>query len=435
MNNFQEKNLKRVTPLKESLKGTITIPADKSISHRALMIGGLAKGTVEIVNFSLGGDCKSTLGIIEKLGTEVTFKDRNHLFITNKTGFREPIDVLDAGNSGTTTRLMTGILAGQDFYSVITGDSSLRARPMARVIAPLKQMGANIWARENNTKVPISIKGSQLSGIEYNSPIASAQIKSALMLSGLFADGKTIINEPYKSRDHSERMLKYLEANILEDGTKVQIQKSELTPKKISVPGDISSAAFFIVAGLIVPDSEILIKNTGLNPTRTGIIDVMKQMGGEISIINQRNECGEEIGDIKVNYSNLKGITIEKEMIPRVIDELPIIAIAATQANGRTIIKDAEDLRHKESDRIKAICSELQKIGASIEETPDGFIIEGKTKLNGDCIIETYHDHRIAMSAYVAGLISQKPLQIKDFDWVNISFPEFLDIFSELMTE
>lgn len=432
MMNIQEKNLKLVEPATSPLTGEITIPADKSIAHRAAIFGALTNGVVRIENFSQGADCKSTLSVLRQLGVEVTYESENNIVISNLNGFQEPNDILDAGNSGTTIRLMSGVLATQSFYSVLTGDESLKKRPMARVIKPLTQMGANIWARDKDTKAPISIKGTNLTPIIYESPIASAQIKSAVILAGLLTEGTTSVIEPFKSRDHSERMLKYLGADISVDGFKVSINKSKLTPKTIKVPGDVSSAAFFLAAGAIVPNSNFIVKNVGLNQTRTGIIDVLEEMGAEIKILNQKTECGEEIGDIQISYSNLKGITIEKEMIPRLIDELPVIAVAATQAEGTTIIKGAEDLRHKESDRIKAICSELGKLGANIEETEDGFIVHGKTKLTGNCTLECYHDHRIAMAGFVAGLIADNPIKINEFEWVNISFPEFAQKFEQL---
>lgn len=294
-------------------------------------------------------------------------------------------------------------------------------------------MGADIQAENNDTKAPIKIKGTNLTGINYESPVASAQVKSCILLAGLNAEGQTTVTEPFKSRDHTERLLSYLGANINTDNNKVVIEKSTLYSKHISIPGDISSAAFFIVAACIIPDSEIIIRDVGLNPTRTGIIDVLKRMNADISILNKRIECNEEIGDIKVNYSGLKGVDIPEEMIPNIIDELPIIAVAATQATGTTIVRGAEELRHKESDRIKAICLELKKLGADIEEAHDGFIISGKTTLRGNCVLETYHDHRIAMCNYIAGLISLKPVNINEFHWVNISFPEFTQIFESMI--
>ncbi len=425
-------NTKTVKPLSKPLKGNFKIPPDKSISHRAAMFASLVREPVLITNFSLGADCKSTLNVLENLGVEINFQSKNNLIINNSEGFKEPKNILDAGNSGTTIRLMSGILAGQNFNSVLTGDESLRTRPMARIINPLKQMGADITADDNDTKAPISIKSSKLAGINYNSPVSSAQIKSCILLAGLHSEGITIVAEPEKSRDHTELMLSYLQADINVDGRAIEIKKSKLVSKPITISGDISSAAFFLVAGAIIPDSEIIIQDIGLNPTRTGIVDVLKEMGAEIQILNKRLECNEEIGDIKINYSNLKGITIEKDIIPKIIDEIPIIAVAATQAEGTTIIRGAEELRHKESDRIKTVCTELKKLGAEIEELPDGFIIHGKTQLKGGCVLETWHDHRIAMSAYVAGLIADSPVEINEFHWVNISFPEFTHIFDRL---
>ena len=426
---------KKVNPLNNSLNGNFKIPSDKSISHRAAMFASLVKEPVLISNFSVGADCMSTLEVLKKLGVQVEFQSKHSLIVSSKEGLKAPDSILDAGNSGTTMRLMSGILAGQKFDSVLTGDESLRKRPMARIIKPLKEMGANIKAEDNNTKAPLSIYGSELQGISYNSPVSSAQIKSCVLLAGLHAEGVTTVNEPEKSRDHTELMLKYLGADIKVNGTQVSIKKSNLASRSLTIPGDISSAAFFFVAGAIVPDSQIIVQDVGLNPTRTGIIDVLQQMGADIEILNERIDCNEKIGDVKVCYSRLKGITIEKETIPRIIDEIPIIAVAATQAEGTTIIKGAEELRHKESDRIKAVYAELKKLGAEIEEQPDGFIIHGKTKLKGGCTLETYHDHRIAMSGYIAGLIADSPIEINEFHWVNISFPEFTAIFEKLVKQ
>lgn len=428
-------NIKKVTPLNRPLKGIIKVPADKSISHRAAMFSALVKEPVLINNFSLGADCMSTLSVLKQLGVEIEFQSQNNLIISNKNGFKAPVDILDAGNSGTTIRLMSGILASQDFDCALTGDESLRKRPMARIMKPLQQMGADICSENNDNKAPLLIKGKKLNGIIYNSPVASAQVKSCVLLAGLNAKGTTVVKEPFLSRDHTERLLSYLGADVKTKGDGVEIKKSILYPRSISIPGDISSAAFFIVAGAIIPDSEIIIQDVGLNPTRTGIIDVMRQMGAEIEILNQRTECNEEVGDIKVCYSRLKGIDIGKEMIPRIIDEIPIIAIAATQAEGMTIVREAEELRNKESDRIKAVCTELKKLGANITEAEDGFVISGKTKLRGNCYMETYHDHRIAMSEYIAGLICMEPIAIKEFNWVNISFPEFNDVFEKIISK
>lgn len=419
---------KIVEKLKNGLQGEIIIPSDKSISHRAVIFSSLAKGKSIIKNFSKGQDPVSSLKICQKLGIEAEFK--NDLIIKSNGKFTPPTTPLDCGNSGTTMRFFTGILAGQNFNSVLIGDESLSKRPMKRVIEPLTHMGAEIIA--NDMKAPLKINGKNLHSIEYTSKLASAQVKSCILLAGLNCDGKTVFTEPYISRDHTERMLKFMGANISTKNTTVTIEKSELEPKTIEICGDISSAAYFIAASLIVPSSKIILKNVGLNPTRTGILDVVKNMGGNIEILDKKIVAGEDVGDILISYSDLKSCTIEGEIIPRLIDELPVIAVLATQAKGTTIIKDAQDLRYKESDRIKAVVYGLQKIGADIEETNDGFIIHGKKQLKGGCEVETYHDHRLAMSFYVAGLICEKPLVINGFEWVDISFPEFEKIFSEI---
>ena len=422
---------KKISKAEKGLRGEITIPADKSISHRAVMFSSLVNGKSIIKNFSNGADPHSTLQIFKNLGVKFEFLN-NELHVTS-SGKLTPINnTLDCGNSGTTMRLVSGILAGQKFDSILTGDESLSKRPMKRIIEPLSLMGAKIKSNEN--KAPLEIYGQDLSGIEYQTPIASAQVKSAILLAGLFANGKTTITEPSLSRNHTELMLSYMGANIKTDNTTTIIQKSTLEPKTIEICGDISSAAYFIVAGLIIPNSKIILKNVGLNPTRTGIIDVVKAMGGNIEILDQKIISNELVGDIKVETSDLKSCEISGDLIPRLIDEIPVIAVLATQAQGTTIIKDAQDLRNKESDRIKAVVTELKKLGANIEETPDGIIIHGKTSLTGNTNVETYHDHRLAMSLYVAGLICNKEISIKDFDWVNISFPEFERLFSNLLT-
>ena len=410
------------------LKGTVTIPSDKSISHRAVMFASLAKGQSIIKNFSKGQDPLSSLKVCSALGINA---ELNEDLIINSTGkLYAPNRELDCGNSGTTMRLMSGILAGQKFNSILTGDESLSKRPMKRVIEPLTLMGAQINSKDY--KAPIEISGKNLTGINYNSKLASAQVKSCILLAGLNAEGKTSFTEPYISRDHTERMLKYMGANISTDKNTVTIEKSVLEPKTIEICGDISSAAYFIAAGLIVPYSKIILKNVGLNPTRTGIIDVAVKMGGNIEILDKQTVSGEEVGDIQICYSELKACTIEGKIIPKLIDELPVIAVIATQAKGTTIIKDADDLRNKESDRIKAVVTELQKLGADIQETKDGFIINGKKELNGGAEVETYHDHRLAMSLYVAGLICKEPVLINGFEWVDISFPEFDQLFYSL---
>lgn len=413
-----------------TLAGEVTIPADKSISHRAIIFSALAKGKSIVKNFSDGQDPHSTLNIFRQLGVEI--KEDGNTVTVNSTGKLKPSNTpLDCGNSGTTMRLVSGVLAGQNFNSTLIGDASLSKRPMKRVISPLEQMGGEI--KSNDFKAPLEIKGQKLNSISYNSPIASAQVKSCILLAGLNADGVTTVTEPYTSRNHTEIMLKAMGAKLAVDGTTVSIEKSELNPINIEIPGDISSAAYFICAGLIVPNAEIVLKNVGLNPTRTGIIDVVKSMGGDIEILSERETCGEKVGDILVKYSpNLKSCKISGEIIPRLIDEIPVIAVLSTQAEGQTVIADAQDLRNKESDRITAVVTELKKLGAKIEETPDGMIITGKTSLKGGCDVETYHDHRLAMSLFVAGLVAEKEIKINGFEWVNISFPEFEKLFANL---
>ena len=414
----------------KGLKGSVTIPSDKSISHRAVIFSSLAKGTSTINNFSKGADPLSSLDVVKSLGVDAEFNDENTLIINSSGRLEKPDKILDCGNSGTTMRMMAGILAGQNFNSVLTGDASLSKRPMKRIIEPLSLMGANINSEEGHA--PLEIEGSGLLGIDYTSKLASAQVKSCLLLAGLFADGLTRFEEPYLSRNHTEIMLKHMGADIEISGLKVSIKRSQLKPLKIDVCGDISSAAFFIAAALIVPKSDIILKNVGLNPTRTGIIDAVKLMGADIEVIDSYVHSGEIVGDIRVKYSKLKGCVIEKALIPRLIDELPVIAVIATQAEGETIVKNAEDLRNKESDRIKSIVCELSKVGADIKETPDGFKISGKTKLNGGTQVECYHDHRLAMSLYVAGLVCENPVSINGFEWADISFPEFERLFAQL---
>lgn len=412
------------------LKGAIEIPADKSISHRAAMFTALASGTSIIKNFSNGADPISSLKIMQQLGINTEFIDNNTVKIISDGMLHAPNKPLDCGNSGTTMRLLSGILAGQNFDSTLIGDESLSKRPMKRVIEPLTLMGANI--KSNEFKAPLEIYGQTLQAINYNSKLASAQVKSCILLAGLNANGTTTFTEPYPSRNHTEIMLKAMGADITTQNTTISIQKSQLQPLEINVCGDISSAAYFIVAGLIVPNSDIILKNVGLNLTRTGILDVVKLMGGSIEILDQYDFAGELAGDIRIQTSELKACIIEKDIIPRLIDELPIIAVLATQADGETIVKDAQDLRNKESDRIKAVVTELSKIGANITETPDGFIIQGKTQLQGGAEVECYHDHRLAMSLYIAGLICENEILINGFEWVNISFPTFEQLMMSL---
>lgn len=424
---YKTKNAKK-------LRGSIIIPPDKSISHRAAMFAALTKGVVNIKNFSKGADCHSTLKIVQQLGCEVKFHTEMDLTINAKNALHTPSSDLDCGNSGTTMRMMSGILAGQPFDCTLFGDVSLSKRPMKRVILPLTEMGAKF--SHNDYKAPLKITGGKLHAITYNSPLASAQVKSAVLLAGMFADGITTVNEPYQSRNHTELMLKYLEADIVENSlTSTSVRPCILTPKNMEVCGDISSAAFFMVAAAIVKNSKVTIENVGINYTRSGIIDVFKKMGANIELLNERVVSGEPVADVKVSYSDLKAVTIEGADIPRLIDEIPVIAVLATQAEGTTVIKDASDLRNKESDRISTIVSQLKSIGADIEERPDGMVINGKTPLKGGIEIDTHHDHRTAMSFYVAGLITEQPLLIKDFEWVNTSFPEFLSLMEKIFND
>ena len=424
--------LKKVSKLNKGLKGEIIIPADKSVSHRAVMFSSLASGKCLVKNFSSGADCHSTLNIFKQLGVDIECIDEKTLSISSDGKLKPSFSPLDAGNSGTTTRLISGILAGQNFDSVIIGDESLSKRPMKRIIEPLTLMGADIVSVDGHA--PLTIKGRKLHGIIYHSKLASAQVKSCVLLAGLNAEGETTFIEPYLSRNHTELLLNYLGTEIKTDNNSVTVKPSSLEPKDINIVGDISSAAFFIVAGLIVPNSDFVIKNAGLNPTRTGIIDVVQRMGGGVSIINKHSDSGEDVGDIRVKYNdNLKGCVIEGEDIPRLIDELPVIAILASQAEGQTIVKNAEDLRNKESDRIKCLVAELSKIGVNIKETADGFIIYGKTEIKGGAELESYHDHRLAMSFYIAGLISKQEIVINGFEWTKISFPEFEELVYKLI--
>ncbi|HBT20514.1 MAG TPA: 3-phosphoshikimate 1-carboxyvinyltransferase [Peptococcaceae bacterium] len=423
-----------------SLKGEVEVPGDKSISHRAVMLGALAEGITEIKGFLSGEDCLSTVKCFRQLGVKIEELGKNHLKVygVGLNGFTEPEDVLDAGNSGTTMRLLLGILSGQKFYSVITGDASLRKRPMDRVIKPLKMMGAQIRARNKDSLAPVSILGHDaavLKPIEYETPVASAQVKSALLLAGLFCEGTTVISEKVKTRDHTERMLKAFGADIeiKDEGRRILLKgPSHLRGREVKVPGDISSASFFIVAGCLVPGSEIIISNVGVNSTRTGILDILSSMGADIKLFNKRILCGEPVADIAVKHSSLKAVEIGGEIIPRVIDEIPVLAVAACRAYGTTVIRDAAELRYKETDRIGIIAAELRKMGARIKEMDDGFIIEGPVSLKG-ASLNSHGDHRIAMALAVAGLTAEGETIIKDAQCAAISFPNFYETLWELM--
>ncbi|WP_313076398.1 3-phosphoshikimate 1-carboxyvinyltransferase [Lacrimispora sp.] len=408
------------------LKGEITIPGDKSISHRSVMFGSIAKGTTEISHFLSGADCLSTISCFQSMGVSIDIKG-DSVIVEGRGlhGLKNPVDTLDCGNSGTTTRLISGILAAQDFDVTLTGDDSIQKRPMKRIMEPLTLMGAQITSIKDNGCAPLSISGKKLHGIHYTSQVASAQIKSSILLAGLYAEGETRVTEPYISRNHSEIMLKYFGADVKTEGTTACIAPpKELFGNKIKVPGDISSAAFFIAAGLIIPGSEILIRNTGINPTRDGILSVCRDMGANITLLNENTDSGEPTADILVKYSSLHGTTIEGSIIPRLIDELPMIAAMACFAEGETIIKDAAELKVKESNRIEVMVQNLTAMGADVTETEDGMIIRGGRPLHG-VVIDSKLDHRIAMTFAVTGLCADGETEILGADCVNISYPGF----------
>lgn len=417
---------------KTGLKGTIKIPGDKSISHRAVMFGSLAKGDTEITGFLRGDDCMSTISCFKKLGIDIDVTD-DKVIVHGKglKGLSAPKETLDVGNSGTTIRLISGILSAQNFDSVLNGDASIQKRPMKRVINPLSLMGASIEST-NDGYAPLTIHGSKLKAIEYTMPVASAQVKSAILLASLFAEGTTVINEPVASRDHTEIMLNYFGADIKNNNSVITSSPvEELYGRNLEVPGDISSAAFFMVAGLVVPDSHIIIENVGINPTRTGIIDALQAMGGHVKVLNERKSGGELVGDIEVKTSHLKATTLEGSIIPRMIDEIPVFAVAALCAEGTTYVKDASELKVKESNRIATMSTELGKMGVTITETDDGMIIEGNQKLKGSTVY-SHLDHRVAMSCAIAALIAEGNTTITDADCVGISFPDFYDILENL---
>jgi 3-phosphoshikimate 1-carboxyvinyltransferase len=420
----------------DSLRGEIVVPGDKSISHRAIMFASLAKGESRVRGLLRGEDCLSTLRAFQSMGVEVIEKGDAELIIQGRgiDGLQEPSDVVDCGNSGTTMRLMSGILAAQPFYSVLTGDQYLRKRPMGRVINPLSEMGAKILGRDGNKKAPLTIDGGGLRPTEYHSSVASAQVKSAVLLAGMQIEGTTTVYEPHLSRDHSERMLRYFGADIesFEGGARVT-GPVVLNGRDVDVPGDISSAAFFLVAGLIVPGAELLLKNVGVNPTRSGIIDILQQMGGSIELLNQRELSGEPVADLLVKSSNLKGIEISGELVPRAIDEFPVVSVAAAFADGVTTISDAKELRVKETDRIAAMCETLGKLGAQIEPLEDGMRITGGQALGGGTV-NSFGDHRIAMSLAVAALRAGAEVTVEDTGCTATSFPNFWELLNSIRT-
>lgn len=420
-------------PKLNRLHGKLTIPGDKSISHRAVMFGALAQGTTRITHFLEGADCLSTISCFQAMGIHIQ-KNKDEVLVEGKGlhGLQAPLDILDVGNSGTTTRLISGILAGQDFTSRLTGDASICQRPMGRIITPLSLMGAQITSQNQNGCAPLTIQGGHLHGIHYQSPVASAQVKSCVLLAGMYADAPTSVTEPVLSRNHTELMLNYFGAQVTSKGTTAAIlPQPDLKARDITVPGDISSAAYFIAAGLLVPGSEILLCNVGINPTRDGLLRVCQAMGGDITLLNVRND-GEPTADLLIRSSSLHSTEIKGEIIPTLIDEIPMIAVMAAFAEGTTVIRDAAELKVKESDRIQVMTDNLTRMGADVEALPDGMIIHGGKPLHG-ATIDSHKDHRIAMSFAVAGGICEGLLTITDGECVNISYPEFYtDLYSLL---
>lgn len=409
--------------------GQIKVPGDKSISHRAVMLGSLANGVTEISGFLKGADCLSTIDCFRKMGIDIDINGENVTVHGNGLrGLKKPDEMLYTGNSGTTTRLLCGILAGQNFDTSITGDASIQKRPMGRVVQPLSMMGAKI----ENEYCPLYITGTKLHGIDYKMPVASAQVKTAIILAGLYADGETVIHEIEKSRDHTELMLSAMGADLTVDNLDITVKPTnDLTAVNVDVPGDISSAAFFLVLGAIMPNSQITVTNVGINPTRTGIIDVLKDMGANITLENVHTSAGETVADITVRSSSLKGTTVGGDIIPRLIDELPIIAVAAVFADGQTVIKDAQELKVKETNRIRAVVDEFNKCGIDITETDDGMIINGGKSIHG-ADFKTYGDHRMAMSLTVLAQLADGESTLDDSDCACVSYPTFFDDFYKL---
>ena len=422
-----------------SIEGNITIPGDKSISHRGLMLGAIAEGETIIEGLLLGEDPRSTAECFRAMGSEISELNTEKVVVrgVGLGNLQEPADVLNAGNSGTTMRLMLGLLASHpDKLFTVTGDASLRSRPMSRVVKPLQQMGATIWGRNNNSLAPLAVRGQQLKPSHYMSPIASAQVKSCVLLAGLMVEGKTTVTEPALSRDHSERMLKAFGAKLEIDPATNSVTltgQPKLTGQKVIVPGDISSAAFWLVAAAITPDSELLITNVGVNPTRTGVLEALEMMEADITRENERVVAGEPVADLRVKHGKLKACTIEGEIIPRLIDEIPILAVAAAFAEGTTVIKDAAELRVKESDRLAVMAAELGKMGAKISELADGLEITGGYALNG-AEVDSYTDHRIAMSLAIAALNAKGKTTIQRAEAASISYPNFVTTLQQIIS-
>lgn len=412
----------------QPLVGQCRVPGDKSISHRAVIFGSIAEGESRIRNFLDGGDCRSTVDVMRALGVRIDEESPTELIVHGRglDGLQEPTDVLDCGNSGTTIRLLTGLLAGQSFNTVLNGTAQIRRRPMGRIVKPLRMMGATIYGRQDGDLAPLGIVGSRLRSMEYTMPVASAQVKSCLLLAGLYANGLTVVRQPGPSRDHTERMLRAMGAPIASHGNTVHGERPSqpLEPLQITVPGDISSAAFLLAAAATVPDSHVTIADVGVNPTRIGIVDALAEMGAHIEYHNRHEDGGEPVADLAVRFGELRGATFGGRDIVTMIDELPVLAVVATQAVGRTVVRDARELRVKETDRIATTVSELRKMGAKIEPTDDGFIIEGPTRLRG-APVESHGDHRLAMAMTVAGLIAEGTTVVYGAEVTADSFPGF----------
>ncbi len=417
------------------LRGTMTVPGDKSITHRAIILSALAEGESAIRNYCRGADCLHTVQCFKSVGVPIEVSD-DRLRVGGKglDGLREPEDSLDCGNSGTGIRLMTGVLAGQSFFSILTGDESIRRRPMGRIVKPLRQMGAVIAGRRGGELAPLAITGARLRGIEHVSQIASAQVKSSILLAGLFAEGDTTVTEPSASRDHTERMFTYLGLPVSRQDRVVTIRgQSAFKAKDLAVPGDISSAAFFLVAASIVPDSDVTITSVGINPTRIGVLTILQEMGARIEVLNQREEAGEPVADLRVRHAQLHGTDIGSACIPETIDELPVLCLAAACAEGETVISGAAELRVKESDRIATMATDLGLIGVQVQEQPDGLRIRGGRTLHG-ARCQSYGDHRVAMTMAIAGLVAQGETRVEDTACITTSFPDFDKYLRGLLT-
>ncbi len=414
------------------LSGSITVPPDKSISHRAAILNAIASGPAAVENFLVAEDCLSTLACLRSLGVSWSLRE-NHdggsdLTITGRglAGLSESADVLDTGNSGTTMRLLAGLLAGRPFLSILTGDESLRSRPMARIIEPLRQMGAQVYGRNNDTLAPLVIMGGRLRGMRYRSPVASAQVKSALLLAGLQAEGETVYEEPVRSRDHTERMLRAMGAGLREEGNTLRLSPlaKDLAPLSLRVPGDFSAAAFWLVAAALHPDADLTLRGVGLNPTRTGLLDVLREMGADIIVSGERVDGGESVADLRARSGKLKGVEVDGPTVVRLIDEVPALAVAASLAEGRTTVRDVGELRLKESDRVKLTVQELRRMGARIDEEGDALVIEGADRLTG-AVCDSHGDHRLAMALAVAGVVAEGETVIRGAEATDVSYPGF----------